>query len=393
MAWGYGTASDTTVRELATIPLAGSALQVRISNLFGNRPLVIGQATIGLSAGAASVVPGSLRSLSFGGSAGTTIAPGATSLSDPLTFAVSPGQTLAVSVFVVDTDLMTIHPCCSGPLISYFGANGAGNLTTAPGAALHFSSAWARLVDAVDVLSVAPGSIVVLGDSISDGFNSTVRWPDLLQQRIDRLAGGNHPAVVDEAITADTLTTVSGDDETKGGGPTGLARLASDVLDQPGVADVVIFLGTNDLYFGAPASQVIAGLTQAAAAVRADGIRVFAVTLLPRSTSPRELWTAVQQEALQQVDDWITSSSAFDGVIDLAAAVADVYDGACQPSAIFPPFDSGDHLHPNAAGDTAMADTVDTTRFDGLPQAPRLPLGVNLVPTARCSTPGPGFPP
>ncbi|MHB8329037.1 MAG: SGNH hydrolase, partial [Acidimicrobiales bacterium] len=144
------------MRELATIPLAGSALQVRISNLFGNRPLVIGQATIGLSAGAASVVPGSLRSLSFGGSAGTTIAPGATSLSDPLTFAVSPGQTLAVSVFVVDTDLMTIHPCCSGPLISYFGANGAGNLTTAPGAALHFSSAWARLVDAVDVLSVAP---------------------------------------------------------------------------------------------------------------------------------------------------------------------------------------------------------------------------------------------
>src|ERR1700688_4575086 len=45
MAWGYGTATNATVRELATVAIGGSAGRVRISNVFGNQPLVIGAAT------------------------------------------------------------------------------------------------------------------------------------------------------------------------------------------------------------------------------------------------------------------------------------------------------------------------------------------------------------
>jgi hypothetical protein len=33
MAWGYGTASDLTVRDLTTVGVGGTAIRVRISNV------------------------------------------------------------------------------------------------------------------------------------------------------------------------------------------------------------------------------------------------------------------------------------------------------------------------------------------------------------------------
>ena len=44
---------------------------------------------------------------------------------------------------------------------------------------------------------------------------------------------------------------------------------------------MILFLGTNDLYFGAPSAQVIAGMQQVVAATHAAGIRIAGVTLLP----------------------------------------------------------------------------------------------------------------
>ena len=390
MAWGYGEAVDTTVRQVATVAAGGTALRVRLSNLFGNRPLILGSATVA-PAGPSGSLAGPPEALLFGGQPGVTVPIGQEAYSDPLTMPVTAGQALAVSVFVRGPDLMTVHPCCVFPLVSYFAGNGAGDLTSAVSArALPYSSPWSRLVDAVDVLSLNGPGVVILGDSISDGYNSSARWPDLLQQRIDLLPPAERVAVVNEAITANTLTAEPRDDETKGGGLTGLTRLTPDVIDLAGVSDVVVLLGTNDLWFGAPVSQLIAGFTQLASTLHAAGKRVFVATLLARRTGD-ELWTPAEQAALVQLDQWILGSGLFDGVIDMAAAVADVYNGACQPDALYPEFDSGDHLHPDAAGDLAMANAVPTVLF-GLPPAPEL-AHPPVTPTLGCDTPGPGYPP
>lgn len=384
MAWGNGEASNVTVRDLATVGTGGEAVRIRISNVFGNEPLVIGAGSVGLAAAGAGVVPGTLHALTFGGARGTTVPVGQVSYSDAVSMDVSDLQTLAISVYVSGRELVTVHPCCT-KIVSYFTPNGGGDLTgSVSGVGLSEPSPWERWVDAVDVLqTTGEGSIVVVGDSITDGYHTSVRWTDVLQKRIDMLPPSEQRAVVNEGITANALTAVVRTDDLTGGGPSGVSRLARDALTQAGVSEVVLFLGTNDLWFGATADQVIAGYEQAIAAAHGAGVRIDVVTLLPRSTSPEERWTPLQQRYLQQVDQWILTSGAFDAVLNLGTSVADVYDGGCAPTAIFPMYDSGDHLHPDAQGQTAMANAVDGAALD-VPPLPGVPPLVTVAPTPGC---------
>jgi lysophospholipase L1-like esterase len=55
-----------------------------------------------------------------------------------------------------------------------------------------------------------------------------------------------------------------------------------------------------------------------------------------------------------QVNNWIRTSGAFDGVVDLDRAM----QSPSNSLILNPAFDSGDHLHPNDAGYQAMANAV-----------------------------------
>jgi hypothetical protein len=76
-------------------------------------------------------------------------------------------------------------------------------------------------------------------------------------------------------------------------------------------------------------------------------------------------------------------SSGFDGVINLGALMGNVYNGACQPATPYAAYFNPDHLHPNVAGQTVMADAIPTTLFD-MPQAPQIPQVVAATPTSGC---------
>jgi lysophospholipase L1-like esterase len=401
MAWAFPGqhVSNSTVRTLVSVPVDAQAVRLRISNQFGNAPMEVEAATVGHSAGGAAVYPGTLAALTFGGQAAVTIPAGQAAYSDPLSLTVSAPETLAVSVYVADTDSITAHyPCCEAATPSYVSLPGTGDLAGRPQAAgFSFGAPYSRLVDALLVERTDPpggraprGSIVVVGDSITDGFNSTARWTDYLQQRIDDvLPPTERPAVVNEGNTANALTAVVPSDATTGGAPAGIQRLADDALDFPGVSTVVLFLGTNDLFFGASPQAVIAGYQQAAARVHAAGRRVVGVTLLPRQGS--EKWNPVRQHYLAQINEWLLGNNGvFDGVINLATATANMYNGACVPDALFPPYNSGDFLHPNAAGDVAMADAINPAVL-GLPSLPQIPRLVKVTPTAGCRG-APGIP-
>lgn len=389
MAWAYQTVSSATVRSLVRVHVGGDAVEVRVSNRFGKSPLAVGAATVAVSAGGAALAPGAATVLTFAGSRGVTVPAGGSVTSDPAALATSPEQVLAVSVFVVGTASLTSHyPCCEASTPSFVSGPGSGDLTSdASGSVFGYRAPWSRLVDAVSVRRPAssPGSIVVLGDSISDGFNSTVRWPDLLQQRIDALPPGQRPAVIDEGNTANTLTALANSDAATGGGPPGLERWASDVASLPGVSTVVLFLGTNDLYFGASAAQVIAGMGHATTAAHEQGLRIVGVTLLPRRPGG-EAWTPLQQRRLAEVNRWTLSTTAFDAVADLAPVVSDIYGGQCDPLALFPAYDSGDHLHLSAAGAAALANAFPLSVL-GLPPLPPVPPVLATPRTSGCTPP------
>jgi len=386
MAWQYGVARDATVRELARLSIGGRSLRVRVSNAFGTAPVTFAAGSVGISAGGAALDPGSARPLRFSGAPGITLAAGQMAYSDPVQLTVVAGQTLDMSLFVAGVAPVSVHPCCQSPVRSYFTPNSGGDRVGEPsGAPFSLADGWVRWVDAVDVSGAqAGGAVVVMGDSIADGFNTPLRWTRVLNDRIQQLPPTDQVGVINEAITANTLTATAVNDSTTGGGPPGIERLGRDVLSQPGLRTVVVAEGTNDLYFGATGAQVISGMQQVIAAVHAAGVRVIGTTILPRSGS--EAWIAPKEAYRRQVNAWIRTSGAFDGVIDLAHVTGDVYNGACSPQQMYPPFDSGDHLHPNPAGQTAMADAVQTSAF-GIPDAPPAPPLASTRPTPGCPAP------
>ena len=210
----------------------------------------------------------------------------------------------------------------------------------------------------------AGGSIVALGDSITDGTagqqNANTRWPNYLARRLAQRYGPAAPSVVDEGISGNRILNGS-----VCFGVNAPARLDRDVLSQPGVRSVILLEGINDLGFSqepntgclAPntevtPAQLIAGYQQIITRVHARGLRIYGATLMPAQGFG--YWSATAEQKRQVVNHWIRTSGAFDGVIDFAAVIS--YPG--HPELIDPKYDSGDHLHPNDGGYQAMADAI-----------------------------------
>jgi lysophospholipase L1-like esterase len=81
-------------------------------------------------------------------------------------------------------------------------------------------------------------------------------------------------------------------------------------------------------------------------------VPVFGATLTPFRGA--RYWTPAGEAKREEVNHWITSTGAFDGVIDFATAVADPK----HPEQLAHRYDSSDHLHPNDAGYRAMAAAI-----------------------------------
>jgi lysophospholipase L1-like esterase len=135
------------------------------------------------------------------------------------------------------------------------------------------------------------GTLVAFGDSITDGFNSTVgantRWPNDLARRLD--SRRDTLAVADEGISGDRVLTSD-----LCCGVNALARLDRDVVDRAGVKEVILLMGINDIGFSvtAPnpvtnpltdvsAAQIIAGYEQIIAQAHAAGLKILGGTLTP----------------------------------------------------------------------------------------------------------------
>ncbi len=359
---------DVSLRQLVRTTVAGPALRVRVSNLFGHEPLRLNAASValvrpGTEAGRPELLPRSLRPLRFNGARSLTLAPGTEAWSDPVALDLPALADLAVQMHVLAAPAQaTAHP--GSRINSWTLAGNHADAVDWPAAVT--LDGWWHLA-AVDVSPLQPQPVLVaIGDSITDGYGvppgSYRRWTDDLARRL--AAQGRVAAVVNTGIGGNRLLQ-------DGLGPRLLARFDRDALARSGVTHVVLLAGVNDLGVShrqrptTPASRAAllaeleAGLTTLKAEARARGVCLFVATVMPYGGSGYYQPQAENEADRQALNDWIRHSGGFDAVLDFDALTRD----PARPNFLNPALDN-DGLHPSMVGYQAMADAFPAAWLD-----------------------------
>lgn len=361
-----------SIRNVVHTSTGGTSARITLSNLYGQSPLTITHATIAIAAGenSAEAAAETMRRLTFGGGTTVVIAAGGQAVSD------------AVRVNVPrDTDVLvtTYSPTPSGPVtyhprarqVSYIAA---GDHTEDPTAAPYTEQTpyW-RYLTALDVLSnESAGTVVALGDSITDGITSTMganhRWTDVLSERLRTalVNGADVPrySVVNEGISGNQV--LAGGLGRPADNPSGLGRFGRDVLSRTNAKVVVIDLGINDILRNpklADPVKITGGLRTLVRQAHARGLKVIGATLMP--FEGHRGYTPAREAVRQQVNVEIRAGRVYDAVVDFDKALRDPYD----PRRLRSDYDSGDHLHPSDKGYRTMAETFDLRDLKGAGQA------------------------
>ncbi|MCQ8193902.1 SGNH/GDSL hydrolase family protein [Streptomyces rugosispiralis] len=361
---------NATLRQIVRISGGGHRIRIRISNEYATAPLAIGAARVAITDTDAENQDGSDHAVTFDGQPTATVPAGAPILSDPIDLPAPGLSRLAISLYLPDrVDTATCHGTFH--TLGWLIPGDATTLTSLPADATLLPAQ--ALITAVEVQPDTPTrAIAVIGDSRVDGIGSTPgtdrRWTDLLAERL-AARGGQTTCVVNQGIGGNRLLT-------DGIGTAALARFDRDVLTTPGLGHVVIAVGNDlissfaphteetagflDMFPGEPVgvNDIIAAHLQLAARARTHGAKAYAATIAPYGGS--DMYTPEGDKAREQINAWIRTSGAFDGVLDFDAAWRDPAD----PSRIHSDLHMGDSLHGNDAGYAALAESIDLTLFD-----------------------------
>jgi len=360
--------SDSTLRQLLRLSIGGKRIRVVFSNAFGNAPMRIDAAHVALSDSTATsrIKLDTDHAITFSGSNEVIIPAGAEYVSDPVDLSVAALTSLTISLHVPETiQQQTGHP--GSRATSYIVK---GNKV----AAEELSDAkkidhWYQ-ISAVQVETNAlASSIVVLGDSITDGHGATTngndRWPDALAERLQASPKTRNIGILNHGLGGNRLLQ-------DGLGPNALARVDRDVLAQSGVKWLIVLEGINDLGTltrDAPVSsekhaqlvrRMIAAYEQIVMRAHAHGIKVIGATILPDGASTYYHPDVANEADRNAVNDWIRTPGHFDVVVDLDKITRD----PAHPENILPAYDSGDGLHPSPAGFRVMAEAFPLSAFE-----------------------------
>lgn len=355
------TLEDQTVRMILRTTLGGDRFRLEFANRNGADPVRLGAVHTALAMPDGSLVAGSDRMVTFGGSAELVMGPGTRVVSDPVDLPLGALAHVAVSLFVADsTPTATVDEI--GLVPGFIAPGNQSGATTLSGAEPMASYFWLR---GLSVPAAGDGgAIVAFGDSITEGYSTTpgahLAWPDLLAERLQATDDLQDWSVINTGISGNRVLR-------SGAGDAAVARFTEDVLTRPGVRWVIVLEAINDINMsimpGMPASQratadeIIAGLGQLIDRAHFHGLKIAGGTVMPTRGLP--FYTEEGEAMRQAVNHWIRTSGRFDAVIDFDAATRDPAD----PLRINPAYNPGDHVHPNDAGNRAMAEAIDLDIF------------------------------
>lgn len=312
-----------TLRQVVRTTVSGDAVRIRLSNAQGAEPVTVSNVHIALRSSDASIDASTDRMLTFGGRQSVTLPPGGEMYSDRIAFAVPAQVDVAISFYVPQATAVATDATKQLTYVATGNVSGKANI------AVTHQLGGSHLLASLDVQGEAlRGSVATLGGSIAAGValdEASESWPNVLAERLSE---------------ANIRIGV-------------LNQAGRDVLEQANLRWVIY--SADDLAESSY-EQLTSALQQTKS--RIGQRKLLCSTLTP--SQGRSNWTPAGELARQRYNAWVRSSeSGCDAVIDQDLAVRD----PAHPTQLLPMYDSGDRLHPNAAGHRAIANAVDLNEF------------------------------
>ncbi len=351
---------NLTLRYPVKMMLSGEAVRITLDNFCGTESVTLTSAHIARALSGDAINTESTCQLTFDGASSVTIPAGGRKTSDPITFSVSCGETIAVSLYFKEFTELRSAVHITGPLSQGYYA--IGDQTASASLPVNDSrkTNWFYFLSDIEVLtSSEKRTIVCFGDSIT-----AQAWPDYLMQRVLQTGKGN-TAVIRKAASGTRILRQYDNITYDSYGLKGSTRFphevpvsgADTVIIQHGINDIIHPVGTEVNPFRPwsdlpTAEEMIEGLRNYIKLAHGYGMKAYLGTLLP--IEGWRTYADFREELRQSVNAWMRSTNEADGCIDFAAAVCN----PANPSAFGDGYDSGDHLHPSALAYERMAQVV-----------------------------------
>ncbi|WP_157597361.1 SGNH/GDSL hydrolase family protein [Streptacidiphilus rugosus] len=287
--------TNLTVRTAATPSVTGGTVRLRLSNALGTAPVTLNHVTVATQS-TGPTPTGAPQDVSFtnvpGGGKSVTIPAGSDVYSDPLTFGATAGHALLISYSLTDATLDGhIYSSATSWITAPATTSAAGD-HTADTTATAFTGTgsttgdFTNVLAGVDVVGSTPGlgTVAVLGDNINTPYATGTKAlhgaPHLATGLVAALAAQTTVpdyGVVDLGVPGNRLDT----DLSGNPGRAALTRLDRDVLAEPGIQNVVVAQGLNDVLAGESEQQIIQSYNTLSGELSTWGVRTVFTTMTP----------------------------------------------------------------------------------------------------------------
>ena len=343
-------AKNLSLRYPIYIPFDGDSIRLTLDNYCGTEDVPVTAVSV--------LAGGKFYDLTFSGNKTVAIPAGKSITSDELMVDVQRDDEIAVTIYLGDYALMRSSVVAMGPLSS--GVYAVGDMTHVEDIPIEVS----RRTDVFYFLSNVSvrtaennRAIVCYGDSIT-----AQDWPDYMKLALKE-AGISNVSVIRRATSGSRILREYDNITYESYGLKGTNRFnhevptdgADTVIIQQGINDIIHPVGVEVNPFRPMSDlptvdEMIEGYSWYIEQARALGYKVYVGTLLP--IEGWRTYAPFREELRQQFNNWLRASAPVDGLIDFDAAVRKTN----HIEAFEADYDSGDHLHPSAAGYKRMAE-------------------------------------